>query len=255
MESITFYSIISIFVSIFSYFFCKYMADISLVKLPFFSKKIKMDRNSQKLIKFPSNSSNKNLSEIDKKFIIQCPKYFSYSNTLFYKDISDEVKNKILNFIDINEQISSSSVNAFINNKYVLDLFYNELYNKNSSCLLDTVYNFKYPINVILKFYNNDDYVIFYVKNDPVVNIIKINNCDIYNKIIDSVFNSIIFVINDCDNNAFISNGFLINYTINDKIISNIFNENINTKYHDFLNKFDNLTIICVSSTNSSIPC
>lgn len=231
------------------------MADISLIKLPFFSKKIKMDRNSQKLIKFASTSINKNLSEVDKKYIIQCPKYFSYSNTLCYGNISKDVKNKILNFIDINEQVSSCSVNAFINNKYILDLLYNELDNKNSSRLLDTISNFKYPINVILKFYDNDSHVIFYVKNDPVVNIIKINNCDVYDKIIDFVFNSTIFIINDCDNNTFISNGFLINYTIDCKVISNIFGDNINTKYYDLLNKFDNLTIICVSSTNSSILC
>jgi hypothetical protein len=248
MYSRYFYPIISIFISIFSYFFCKYISEIVLVRLPFVSKKIKMDRNCKNIIKFTSNFVNKKNILLDEQYFIKNPKYFVFSNELFYKNINNNIKDKISNFI--NEALFLSSIFAFLNNKFILSLLYKEIKKSDFSSILNVFYNFKYPINIILKFYYNNDFVLFYIKNNTII---KINNCETYNKIIDFVLNSDIFAICDDKDNIYISNGFIINYNINEFILSNIFGNNINNKYFQSLNKFYNLDIICVSSTNNTL--
>jgi hypothetical protein len=236
-----FYSIITIFVSIFTYFFCNYISESS--KFLFNSKKNKIKNNSHKIINF-----NNNISEVDQTCIIHVPKYFIQSNILYFNNI-DCTKSRLLKLIDSNEKISTNSINAFLNNKFILSCFCKKIDIFNPSNFLDIVCNFQYPINIILKFYNNDNYVLFYLQNNTII---KITNNTIYNNIIDSIFNSSIFII--ChSNNKYISNGTIINHKINKNIIYDIFKNTNNNKYYNFLNKFDNMAIILFSSTNCNL--
>jgi hypothetical protein len=252
-----YYSIISILVSMFAYFFCTHIADTACITLPFFSKKIKINRNSQKIIKFDQQSTLFN-----EKFFIKSPKYYSFSSKLFYTNINNDIKDKISHCIDTNKKTKSndklsgltgSSVNAFLNNKFILSLLKNKLDKLDLSNILNILSTFQYPINVILKFYNNCDSILFYIKDS---NIIKINNCETYNEIIDFVFNSAVFVVCNDENHIYISNGFLINHKINNNSLSDLFGDNKNNKYYQSLNKFDHLSIIFISSTlNTLNPC
>ena len=253
MNLLLFYSIISILVSIFVYFFCRHIGEIALIRFPFFSKKIKINRNSQKIIKFSSNLENKNNILLNDQYFIKSPKYFTHCTELFYKNTNSGIKNKISKIIDIKKTSSLMSVDAFLNNKFILSLLHEKINKSDISSILNIFQNFEYPINIILKFYNNDDFVLFYIKKNSII---KINNCDVYNKIIDYVFNSTIFAVCDDENNIYISNGFLVNYNVNQQVLSNIFGNDQNNKYYHLLNKFDNLAIVSVSSTlNKLNPC
>jgi hypothetical protein len=244
MSLINFYYIAVGIVSLFAYFFCIYIADVSLVDLPFMSKKIKIKRNSNKLIKFSSYPVDNNFSIKDKN-IIKKPKYFVFSENKSFPNNIDEHFNGKIEKLD--NPISQSIFNAFINNKMMTLPLCSDIKNIDiSTCdILDILYKYRHPVNIVLKFCDINESFLFYIRDN---NIIKINNCDVYDEIINNIYNSEIFIICDEELKLYLSNGFLINYNVNKDIINNIFKKYSDNKYFNKLNKFDNFTIAVWSS-------
>ena len=245
-----FFLIIIGIISLFAYIFCNYFADFSIIELPFTSKRIKFYNNKKNLIKFSSNQTNIRNTLVSNKNIITVPKYFSYSKG--NENFTDEQiinKEHIFNSIDLNDNISKSVTNAFINNKKMLfqleQLLYKFDLNENSQNLFEILCNYHYPINIVMKFCNINEKHMFYIQNN---NIIKISNTQIYDKICNFCFSSKMFIIKDIDN-TYISNGFIIDFKINQQNIKQIFENYYDNKYSEQLNKYNNLVIIIWAST------
>lgn len=237
-------------ISFFSYIFCVYFADFSIIQLPFTPNKIKFDSNKKNKIKFNNKQTNiKNKLSCNKN-IISPPKYFYYSqgNEIFNNKQTINTQ-CIINSINFNDDISKSVTKAFINNKkilYQLEQILNNFDLENDSHnLLEILCNYNYPVNIIMQFCNINEKHMFYLQKN---NIIKISNTHTYDKICNFTFNSQMFVIKDT-NNTYISNGFLKNFKINNNIIQNIFKKYYNTKYCNQLNKYNSLVIIIWAST------
>lgn len=193
--------------------------------------------------------SNNNLINI--KNIINNPTYINI-NTI--DNIKINIINKdLINIINKNYH-AKNIINCYIYNKYI---FENLFYNNNKSIIYDlkTFYKFQKNnlnnnnYNILFKFYNNDDFLYIYVKNN---NLIKIKKYEEYNKICNIATNNKIFITKDKNNKYYINYIEYKNYLIKKKEIKNIFfknNFNINNKNYKILNKFQNVKIYYFTTT------
>lgn len=250
-----------------AYFFCTHLADSTRIRLPFSSKRIKIERTKNKINFSTFSKTNK---DPHKNKLVPIPKYFFYSREYYNQEIIDELFNEN-NFYRLqNDKITK----LFINNKFVLLKLLNKIhlsqeiltdlntvqniqidhnYNFISDKILKILSNFSLPINVIIVFSTNDktlNQVMFSLQKN---NIIKINDDHIYNIICSNINDNKIFIVNDNNSNLYLTNGFFINYEINKHVISSILKNNVDF-FQKYINEseiynYDNMTFYLFSST------
>lgn len=251
------------------YFFCTHLADSTKIRLPFSSKRIKINKTKNK-INFSTFSKTNTNKDFDKKKLVTMPKYFFY----LQKYYDEEIINELFDENNFSNLQNDDATKLFINNKLVLLKLLNEIhlsqeiltdlnkvqniqidydYNFISDKILKILSNFSLPINILIVFSTNDqtlNQVMFCLHK---TNIIKINDDHLYNIICSHIINNKIFIVNDNSLNLYLTNGFFINYKVNKYILSSVLKNNINF-FQKYINETDiynynNMTFYFFSSS------
>jgi hypothetical protein len=192
-------------------------------------------------------------TNINLKFIIKKPSYLNV-NKNYDNDIDIEENKNLKCFIGnknsykiIKTYISNKKnfTNIFIkeNGKFkITNLKTFSIFNKEN-------FNQKISINLLLKFYNNNDHLYIFVNKN---NLIKILNFEEYDKITELIENdNNIFLINENNDKNYITHGGFVNCDVSKKELKNIFFKKSNqiNKNYDILINYKSIKIFFYIST------
>jgi hypothetical protein len=202
------------------------------------------------ILKNKYNIKSTEKTNIDLKFIVKKPTYLKI-NKINDIDVLLNINNKTELKNLLNNSYNKKIITSYINNKKIFrNLFLNEdgtykIKNLDSFNILHKK-NLKEKIdyNILLKFYNEDEYIYIFVNND---NLIKITNNDEYDYMTNLIENkNDIFLIEESKNKInFITHSGYTECDITEEKIRKIFfnNSKILNKNFNLLIKFTNLKI------------
>lgn len=261
MISYIIYIIISISII---YFFIKFIINIINHIKSTFNNFFKSNSNSNSNInnrveilkdKYGIKSTEK--TNINLKFVIKKPNFLNANKNYDYdyNNINIEKNDNLRCLID--DKKNHKIIKSYISNKInFMNMFIKENGNlkitnlKSFSIFHKENLNNKIAKNILLKFYNNEnDYLYIFVNGN---NLIKILNCEEYNKITELIENNNnIFLINENNNQNYITHGGYIDCDVSKKELKKIFFNESNkiNKNYDILINYKSIKIFFYVST------
>ena len=204
------------------------------------------------ILKDKYNIKSTEKTNIDLKFIIKKPTHLKINHVNTKLNIYNKIELK--NFL--NSIYNKKIINSYIYNKKIFaNLFLNDDHTYKIKNLESfNIYhkknlNNKIDSNILLKFYNDDEYIYIFVNNNNLIKIINNDEYDCVTNLIENKNN--IFLIQENKNINFITHGGYIECDINKEKIKKIFFNNskkINENFN-LLIKFCKLKIFFYVST------
>jgi hypothetical protein len=257
------FGIIITIICIFTYIVKKYYIHIcnffNILK-PNDNKKIS---ERVEILKNKYNIKSTEKTNIELKFIVKKPTYLKINkinddNKKLIFNIKGEFKNLFNNLLDNNNN-NKNIINSYIYNKKI---FTNLFLNKDGTYKINDLdsfniyqnkkFNNEINSNILLKFYNKDEYLYIFVNNDNLIKIINNDEYDCITNLIENK-NNIFLIEETISKNKinFITHGGYTECDINKEKIKKIFFNNCKklNKNFDLLIKFTNLKIFFYIST------